>query len=75
MSIITIYSIFAVDFLKAFLDGRAAIYFSMVHIVAISIFSIEILLNALAKGDYVFGFYFWIDLFSTLTMILEIYWI
>jgi hypothetical protein len=27
------------------------------------------------KDDYVFKFYFWIDCFSTLTMLLEIIWI
>ena len=75
MSIITIYTIFAIDIDKAFFNVQASTYFSTVHCVAIVLFVMEILLLSITKEGYSFKFYFWIDCFSTLTMLLELIWI
>ena len=39
------------------------------------IFTAEIIVMVQTDPDYLFHFYFWIDIFSTLTMLLEIIWI
>lgn len=76
MSILTIYTIFAIDIDKAFFNVTASTYFSSIHCVAIGLFVMEILLLSIVKRDtYFLKFYFWIDCFSTLTMFLEIIWI
>lgn len=75
MSILTIYTIFAIDVNKAFFVDDADIIFSCVHIVSMLIFILEIFVLSRIENGYTLGFYFWIDVFSTLTMILELIWI
>ena len=75
MSILTIYSIFAIDIDKGFFDKDASLYFSAVHLLSMGIFAAEIIIMSYTEPEYLFHFYFWIDLFSTLTMILEVIWI
>jgi len=38
-------------------------------------FSLEIVLASLVKEDYFFGFYFFLDLIATLSLITDIGWI
>jgi hypothetical protein len=44
------------------------------HIIAMSLFSIEIVLASLCRPQYIFGFFFWLDVVSTLTILLDIGW-
>ncbi len=75
MSVLTIYTIFAIDVDKAFFNAEASTYFSIVHSAAILLFLVEIIVLGLTKDGYFLKFYFWIDCFSTLTMLLELLWI
>ena len=75
MSILTIYTIFAIDIDKGFFGKSASVYFSGVHLISMGIFTAEIIIMSRTDPDYPFHFYFWIDVFSTLTMILEVIWI
>jgi hypothetical protein len=75
MSIITIYTIFAIDIDKSFFNVQASFYFSTIHCIAIVLFVLEIILLSYTKEEYGGKFYFWIDCFSTLTMFLELIWI
>lgn len=75
ISIITIYSIFSIDIDKGFFNQNASLYFSAIHTISMGLFLLEIILNSIIEKDYAFHFYFWIDVFSTLTMLLEIIWI
>jgi hypothetical protein len=38
-------------------------------------FAIEIVLASIAKHDYLCGFFFWLDILSTLSMLLDIGWV
>lgn len=40
-----------------------------------AMFGIEIILASICKEDYFIGFYFWLDLVSTLSLITDIGWI
>lgn len=75
MAILTIYSIFAIDIQKSFFNQPAAYIFGYVHILAICVFSTEMILNWLGKEKYPLSFYFWIDVISTMSMVLEITWV
>jgi hypothetical protein len=44
-------------------------------ITALICFSIEIILACVANDDYLFGFYFWLDLVSTISLIADISWV
>jgi hypothetical protein len=75
MGLVTIYSIFDIDIEKSFFDVNVCVYTSSIHAFCMLLFFIEIILLAYAKDNYIFGFYFWIDVFSTMTMFLELIWI
>lgn len=70
MSILTIYTIFAIDIDKGFFSKGASVYFSTVHVISMCIFTVEIVVNCMVEKDYFLRFYFWIDVFSTLMMVL-----
>lgn len=55
--------------------GSADYVFSVINLVGMAIFSVEILTLCYAKPDYFNGFYFWLDLISTASMIFDIKWL
>ncbi len=75
MAVLTIYTIFSIDCEKAFFSVKASLIFSTIHLAAIGFYTAEIIINSIAINNYMFRFYFWVDIFSTLTMILELFWI
>ena len=44
-------------------------------IIGFCIFTLEIVLSAYAKNGYLFSFFFWLDLISTASMLLDVGWI
>lgn len=83
MAIVTIYALFGDDIriLSVNKDGDDA--FFVLTIICMVCFSIEIALTSISKPEYIFNvnliyrtkFYFWLDIISTVTMILDIGWI
>lgn len=70
MALLTVYSIFAIDFVKSFSNQPTAYIFGYIHIIAIFVFVFEMILNAVLKQKYILSFYFWIDLVSTISMVM-----
>ena len=50
-------------------------YFYGVTLVSMILFLVEIILASIAVEDYIFSFFFWLDLISTLSMIPDCGWI
>ena len=75
MTVITIYSLFGDDVRTLAFDARADNTFNILTIISFVMFLIEILLQCIAKEEYWLGFYFWLDLVSTLSLITDIGWI
>lgn len=48
------------------------LYFDIVTITALVSFTIEITMSVMAKPGYVFSFFFWLDIMSTLSLIMDI---
>ena len=48
---------------------------NVIQCVLLGIFSIEWILNIIAKKDYIWSFFFWLDLISTISLIQDIDWI
>lgn len=74
-TIITVFVLFAED-LRQLTAGPNTEYIYYIAIsVCFGIFVIEILLTSFASPNYLWGFYFWLDIISTLTLLLDIAWI
>ena len=72
MTLVTIYALFGTDISVAFLSQELDSTFDYISTVAFVLFVIELLLSCYAKKDYVFSFFFWLDLVSTISLIMEI---
>ena len=75
MSIITIYALFADDVRQLITDINVDNGFYTMTSVALGLFTMEIILSSFAKPKYFLRFFFWLDLLSTLSLILDIGWI
>ena len=72
ISVLTFYTLFSDD-IKVLLFRPASIfYFDLMIYVAAGIFTLEIILGVFANRDYLFSFYFFLDILSTLTMLLDL---
>mmetsp|Transcript_52955 Transcript_52955/g.80291 ORF Transcript_52955/g.80291 Transcript_52955/m.80291 type:complete len:88 (-) Transcript_52955:64-327(-) len=75
MTIVTLYALFGDDIrvLATNKDGDAVFY--GLACASLVLFSIEIILACYAKAGYLFGFFFWLDIISTVSIIFDIGWI
>ncbi|KAH8062211.1 hypothetical protein JL722_3123 [Aureococcus anophagefferens] len=55
-------------------EGSADLAFSIINLFTMFWFVLEIIGNSFAKNDYFNGFYFWLDIVSTASMIFDIKW-
>ena len=53
-------------------EGSADLAFSVINLFTMFWFVLEIIGNSFAKNDYFNGFYFWLDIVSTASMIFDI---
>jgi class 3 adenylate cyclase len=73
--VFTVYALFADDIRIMATDKRADSVFFALSLLALLIFCLEFALNCVVKENYNLGFYFWLDLLSTLSLIPDIGWI
>ena len=74
MSILTLYILFADDIKILTTDVNADIPFSIIDIVLMVLFAIELIISCIAVDDYFLHFFFWLDIVSLLTILLDIHW-
>ena len=72
--IVTIYALFADDLRLAATSLPADPVFFSLSCVAMFCFALELVASSLVKDDYWLGFYFWLDLLATVSMISDIGW-
>lgn len=75
MSIVTLWALFGDDIRVLAVSRTGDTAFYILTIICFSIFSVEILLSCYAKSDYLFTFFFWLDLISTVTLLLDVGWV
>jgi len=75
MSIFTIYCLFMSDIQLAFIRIEFDFTSNVIQCILLAIFAIEWILNIIAKKDYIWSFFFWLDLISTISLIQDIDWI
>lgn len=72
ITVVALYSLFSDDIRIASTNNSADLGFDIVHIILIFIFSIEIVLNWISSEDYRLSFFFFLDVISSLSLILDI---
>lgn len=75
MTIITLYTLFGDDVRILAFSSLADEIFWILSAISLGLFSIEIILASFSKDDYFLGFYFWLDLIATISLIADIGWI
>lgn len=68
----TIYALFGDDMRVIATTKSADIYFDVITISSMAVFLLEMLLGMLSKISYTCSFYFWLDLISTVSLVLDI---
>lgn len=75
MTILTIYTLFAEDIRNlATMKKDDNIWFALATL-CLACFLLELLLSCITKRGYLWSFYFWLDLFATVSLIPDIGWI
>mmetsp|Transcript_13677 Transcript_13677/g.43187 ORF Transcript_13677/g.43187 Transcript_13677/m.43187 type:complete len:900 (+) Transcript_13677:213-2912(+) len=72
MTCVTVYALFGNDFRLSLTDTSADVGFEVCAWLCIVCFSLEMALNCFGCDTYFGGFYFWIDLVSTISILSEI---
>lgn len=75
MAILTLYALFGDDIRLIGVSKKHDGLFYTVSSITLCFFLIEIVLLSLAKPNYFLGFYFWLDLISSLSLVFDIGWI
>ena len=72
MFMITIFALFGDDFRLAVTSKAADNGFSGTMIGCLVLFSVEIILSLIAKPEYRFSYFFYLDVISTVSLIFDI---
>lgn len=72
ISLFTLYALFADDFRIICTMKTADPIFDGFTITCLCLFSLEIILGVLVKKKYLFSFFFWLDIISTVSLIIDI---
>ena len=75
MTFITIYALYFDDLRILFFPKTVDDIFYGITLLGMICFAVEIVLASFAKDDYMFSFFFYLDLVSTVSMIPDCGWI
>jgi len=73
--IVTLYALFADDIKIAAFEKKNDEAFNYITSVVFGVFILEIIINSIVQRNYFLGFYFWLDIFATVSLITDITWI
>lgn len=71
----TIYALFADDIRMLALESSFDLGYNLFLIVCCILFMLEVALSMLVKPGYTLSFFFWLDLISSLTLIIDLTWV
>lgn len=72
MLFITVYALIGDDIRILSTDKDADIVFTVLNIMALTLFAVELILSSIGVKDYFGSFFFWLDLISTISIVLDI---
>lgn len=71
-TILTVYALVGDDFRLLCTNKPADLWFNVITIVCLAVFTFEIVLSCLGKDDYILGFFMALDVVSTVTLVLDL---
>eukprot|EP00401_Gymnodinium_catenatum_P002808 CAMPEP_0117519466 /NCGR_PEP_ID=MMETSP0784-20121206/32664_1 /TAXON_ID=39447 /ORGANISM="" /LENGTH=973 /DNA_ID=CAMNT_0005315423 /DNA_START=19 /DNA_END=2940 /DNA_ORIENTATION=+ len=74
-TVLTLYALVGDDVRLLFTDKPLDVAFNYITLVCILSFSTEIVLSCMGKDDYIMGFFFTLDVISTVTLVLDLTWV
>jgi len=74
-ALLTIYALLGDDLRLYATDKTADDNFNTATLVCMSIFGVEIFINVVGQNGYLFGFFFTLDVLSTITLLLDVTWV
>ena len=75
MVVLTLFALFGDDIRACAFGVSADVTFYCLTIICLFFFTFELTLSSICKPDYFLGFYFWLDLISTVSLITDIGWV
>ena len=72
MGVITIWSLVGEDIRLAYCLREDDLIFQVLTVICLTFFTIEIIAQYIAKADYAWGFFFYLDIVATSSMLLDI---
>jgi len=75
MFIFTVYALIGDDIRLAATPLPADTFFNIATIVALLLFSFELVASCIGKDDYFLSFFFWLDLIATASLLMDITWV
>jgi len=75
MMVVTLYALFGDDFRLLLSPKSGDEVFWSLTVAAMFFFLVELVMASIAQKDYFLGFYFWLDLVATISLITDIGWI
>lgn len=75
MTILTIYALFGEDVRLCAFPKTVDDYFFSFTAISFVFFAVEIILMSIAREGYFLGFFFWLDVISTISLITDIGWV
>ncbi len=72
MTSFTVFALFASDIQSAWLPSSVDFTFDVIQTLLFLLFTLEIVLASFAKKDYLWSFFFWLDVVATLTLLQDI---
>eukprot|EP00427_Karlodinium_veneficum_P008349 CAMPEP_0169086980 /NCGR_PEP_ID=MMETSP1015-20121227/13993_1 /TAXON_ID=342587 /ORGANISM="Karlodinium micrum, Strain CCMP2283" /LENGTH=977 /DNA_ID=CAMNT_0009147191 /DNA_START=157 /DNA_END=3087 /DNA_ORIENTATION=- len=72
---LTCYALLGDDFRLLCTDQPADVVFNIFTLICLAAFSFEVVVSSLGKDDYFMGFFFALDVISTVTMVLDLTWV
>eukprot|EP00929_Paragymnodinium_shiwhaense_P007140 TRINITY_DN111088_c0_g1_i1.p1 TRINITY_DN111088_c0_g1~~TRINITY_DN111088_c0_g1_i1.p1 ORF type:complete len:1002 (+),score=175.31 TRINITY_DN111088_c0_g1_i1:91-3096(+) len=70
--VLTVYALVGDDIRQYGTERPADVFFDIITFLSIAVFAIEIVLSCIGISDYLFGFFFYLDLVSTATLVLDL---
>lgn len=74
-TMLTVYALFGDDFRLAATKVTTDVLFNILTVFCLAVFSFEIGVNCLGQDEYFLGFFFLLDLGSTITLTLDLTWV
>lgn len=74
-TLLTIYALIGDDLRLICTDKPADVAFNYIVLVCLVVFSLECVLSCIGKDDYYLSFFFWLDVISTGSLVLDLSWV